>query len=324
MTSETSYQNPFRARASEQERDLFAFLRNFGAGMLDLLPETLWDRPLVIRSAPGGGKTSLMRLFTIESLRLVHERRADLEPLANRLSEIGVLNLEGPQRLGVQLGLDRDYRALLDIGLPSEAAGRLFFRLLDARISVAIIRAALAAVGLNFPADVGRVRFAPADGNEEAVDAARRIGGPDGPGVLEAAHRTEAELLELLDSLLPVRSDEFARGHADLYSLRLLTNSTILVDGAPLALKPLVMFDDGHELAPAQRTALLERLLNRELTLARWYSERFEALTPQELLEGDIEGRDYELVEIVGHEGTAASASSGFSMMSATVERRRP
>ena len=34
--------NPFRSRSTEQQRDVRSFLRNFGAGVLEMLPETLW------------------------------------------------------------------------------------------------------------------------------------------------------------------------------------------------------------------------------------------------------------------------------------------
>jgi hypothetical protein len=294
----TNYQNPFRARTSEQQRDLFAFLRNFGAGALDLLPEMLWDRPLVIRSAPGGGKTSIMRLFTIESLRLIHNRRADLDLLAGRLGELGALDDAGPTRLGIQLGLDRDYRSLLDADIPPDVAERLFFRLLDARISVALIRAALAATDRSFPGDADSVRFEIITPSDSLDDAASRIGGLDGATILASARRVEADYFEMLDSLLPVNWEELAHGHLDLYALRLVSGARILVGGEPLRLLPLVMLDDGHELAAPQRDALLGRLLDRQLLVARWYSERFEALSPQELLAGDIEGRDYELLEI--------------------------
>ena len=71
--------NPFRSRSTEQQRDVRSFLRNFGAGVLEMLPETLWDRPLVIHSAPGGGKTTLMRLFAADSLIQIADRLDDFE-----------------------------------------------------------------------------------------------------------------------------------------------------------------------------------------------------------------------------------------------------
>jgi hypothetical protein len=57
--------NPFRLQTAESIDSDADFLRLFGYGVLDLLPnDALSGRPLFIRSAPGGGKTSLLKLFT--------------------------------------------------------------------------------------------------------------------------------------------------------------------------------------------------------------------------------------------------------------------
>jgi hypothetical protein len=294
----TSYQNPFRARASEQQRDLLAFLRNYGTGVLDLLPDALWDRPLVVRSAPGGGKTSLMRLMTIDSLKMIHGRRDDLEGLASRLSQLGVLGDDGPTRLGVLVGFDRSYRALVQAGVPDETAVRIFFRLLDARVAVAVVRALLVAHELRFPEDARLLRFDTAAASPSARETIDRLGGDDGESILKASRQAEDQILGMLDSLLPVAWGDLAYGHVGLYSLRLLGDSQLTVDGRPVAPALLIMFDDGHELAPIQRTALLGELKGRDLGLSRWYAERFEAMSAQELLSGDAEGRDYEILEI--------------------------
>ena len=64
-------------------------------------------------------------------------------------------------------------------------------------------------------------------------------------------------------------------------------------------MRPLILLDDGHELPRIQRDALLRRLVARDLVVSRWYSERFEALSPTEILQSiGIEGRDYELLEL--------------------------
>jgi len=293
--------NPFRSRSSEQQRDVRSFLRNFGAGVLELLPETLWDRPLVIRSAPGGGKTSLMRLFAADSLTQIADRRDDFQVLASLLDEVGAFHNGRPAVLGVMLSLDRDYRSILDLGAPTEVANRLFFRLLDGRIMLAVVRAA-AAVSGGHPfdlADLTRVEFRRRGQIHGSEEAAHRLGGDSGAGIYEASLSAERQILEMLDSLLPVDWRQGIPGHADLYSLRLLSDVQIIVDGTPVDMRPLILLDDGHELPRTQRDALLKRLVPRELSVSRWYSERFEALSPEEILRSvGIEGRDYELLEL--------------------------
>jgi hypothetical protein len=293
-----TYQNPFRARASEHQRDLGTFLRNFGDGVLDLLPESLWDRPLLLRSAPGGGKTSLLRLFSIESLSTIHERRESFETLVDRLTRLGALTASGPGVLGVMLNLDRDYRALRDVVGSGEASLKVFFRLLDARITMAVLRSALVASNVD-PQRLDLVQIRVRDNLLRASELLERFGGARGDAVFKWARQTESEVLDQLDSLLPVGFDGGSRGHSDLYALRLFSDADLLVDGRPLGLRPLLLFDNGHDLTRSQRDALLERLFVRDLDLSRWYAERFEALSTGEVIgHGSIEGRDHELLEL--------------------------
>ena len=76
-----SYPNPFRSRTSEQvaHQGLDRYLHTFGADALDLLPDDLWDRPVLIRSAPGAGKTSLLRAVSADALKLLSSRRSGFE-----------------------------------------------------------------------------------------------------------------------------------------------------------------------------------------------------------------------------------------------------
>jgi hypothetical protein len=84
--------NPFRLRASEHIESDTTFLHLFGPGMLDLLPkERLLDNVRILRSAPGGGKTSLMRLFTPSVLLALHayRTREECRELYQRMQELG-------------------------------------------------------------------------------------------------------------------------------------------------------------------------------------------------------------------------------------------
>jgi hypothetical protein len=293
-----SYRNPFRARASEQLSEPIAFLRNFGAGMLEALPDadSIWDLPLVLRSAPGGGKTSLLRLFAIESLLLVESRRSEFPELVEQLERLEALRGEGASHLGVSLNLSHDYRSLLDLQLPREQLVRAFFSLLDARIILAVVRAALTAGGAEDPAELDLIALG---SQAEAEAEASVLGGLGGAGLFEHAVQTEREILRPLDGLLPGEVD--LREHTAaprLHSLALLSRTRLQVAGRELPQRPLVMFDDGHELGPEQRRELLDALQDRSLGVARWYAERYEALSNEEVLVGSAEGRDFEIVEL--------------------------
>lgn len=293
------YVNPFYARASEQQRDVHQFVSTFGAGALDMLPEPIWDRLVLLRSSPGAGKTSLMRLFTVESLEWARSRTKHSDAIHSELRDVGAIGDDAPLKLGVLIDLDQDYRSLLDLPLSAEAGRRLFLRLLDVRVIVGTLRAALSLRGREFPRDVAEVRITPQDGNSRVTAMIERMGGPGGDGLLLYASETERTVLRLLDALLASDVDEFPDGHNELYALSILSDSEISVEGVTVQAQPLVMFDDGHRLDRGQRDALLDELAARRTNVARWYAERFEALSDQELL-ADVgaEGRDVELVDL--------------------------
>lgn len=315
-----TFRNPFRARASEQFGDTLSFLRNFGPGVLDLLPESIWDRPFILQSAPGGGKTSLMRLFAIDSLEQIHRRRADFPDLVSYLEELGALTPAGPTHLGIMIGLDKDFRSLLDLRIPSEQSSALFFRLLDARIMQAVVRAALSVAHVDDPAALSLVPLRPV---HEVESVAELVGGVRGDQILAWARKNERAVLRPLDSLLPVAVNVEGDALLPLTSLRLLSLARFRVGDVELPHRPLIMLDDGHELGQVQRRALLERLPDRTLEVARWYSERFEALDNDELMVGNILGRDFELLEL---ESRARQSKARFDkvMLDVADKRARP
>lgn len=290
-----SYRNPFRARTSEQlqQQGLHRFLKTYGADVLDLLPDDPWDRPVLIRSAPGGGKTSLLRAFTVEALQAIAARPDDYEDLHRHMTYLGAVDASGPLVLGVRVPLAQGYRDLMDLGAGFEVSKKLFFRLIDAQVVRAACRGAVALAGRPWPAALEAVSLIPTDGD---IDLSP-LGGETGRAVWDAALAAEHEISRLLDSVLPISWDGVA-GHGTLYSLKALSNVEIAVDGSTLKVRPLVMFDDGQDLADEQRTALLEALTDRSITIARWYTERHSALTPEEIVGDGEPGRAHYIVPL--------------------------
>jgi len=308
--------NPFRIRLAEQQRDTGQFLRTFGAGMLDLVPDanSAWDRLVVLQSAPGAGKTSLLRMFTPAALRGVATAPDDYADLLDKLVSRGALADGSPAVLGVLIGLGKDYKALLDLGPESRGGEIVFYRLLDARIIVRFVEASLVAAGLRFPADAARIQLSINDdaSGEDATGALARllrfhedqhevepVATPvSGDVLLRVARRHEADVLALLDSLLPVNWSD-AHGHSRLYSLPLLSGSTVVVDGNPIARRTALLFDDVHDLASEQRRSLYAELMNRTLNIGRWIAERYTALEDDELLtDSSPDGRDVRIIRV--------------------------
>jgi hypothetical protein len=305
--------NPFRYRATEQQRQQSAFHRTFGFEMLEVLPtsEDAWNRLVVLRSAPGAGKTSILRLLSADSLRQLLSNAASDEAtrgLRNALDSIGAIGEGEIKILGIMISVNKDYRSVIDLGPNGSGhSDKVFLKLLDARLITHIVESILTAKGLDFE-DSHRVRFVPRKGigGERARTAIAKLsddspvdheGGISGSALIATARGKERRVIELLDSLVEV--DWVAEtGHARLYSLPLLSNVDIEVDGELQFYRPVLLFDDVHDLAHSQRDVLYEELVDRTHDVGRWIAERQEAVPDEELLTGHIKGRDFRLVQL--------------------------
>ena len=287
-------QNPFRIRASEQATQDEQFLSLVGPHVLDLLPsDQLWDRLIIIESAPGAGKTTILRLFTpvsLNSLGRLREQDA-YRPLFDRLRNIGALANKGPMVAGVLINCREQYATIQDLPIDKPKQLRWFFGLLDARITLLTLRSILRLRGQRFPDEVRRIQVRP---NERATVFPE--GMIDGLELYNRARDAERILSHSLNSLVGIGnvSKYLLNG---LHTLRLLSTSDLSFDGIPVQERPLLMFDDVHELARTQREALRRDLENRDLAVARWLAQRSQALEPAELLSSArTEGRDFEHV----------------------------
>jgi len=283
--------NPFRLQTAESIDSDADFLRLFGHGVLDLLPkDALSGRPLFIRSAPGGGKTSLLKLFTPSVLQsLIAMRGSDAtKELYNRLKDLGAVTDHDINVLGVMLSCSRTFPALADIDLKPQRARRLLLALIDARIILGALRAVLLARRLRFPDDLVRLTLtAPPD---EHIPGLRFP--CDGTSVKRWAEDVEQGVCDLIDTLLSPEGSG-PSGHDSLLAFRLLDAKCIQLDGRLVETPWLVTFDDMQKLAATQRAALLEVVVEQRSRSTVWLAERFEALSTDELLSsGALSGRD--------------------------------
>ncbi|MBI4446313.1 MAG: hypothetical protein HY645_10435 [Acidobacteria bacterium] len=288
--------NPFRLRASEDIESDATFLRLFEPAMLDLLPsEQFWERVCILRSAPGGGKTSLMRLFTPHVLLTLHvyRTREDSKELYNRLEDLGVIGEAGPRLLGVMLSCSRNYATLADLEIDDARKERLLFGLLNARVILAALRGALVLRKLDYPDGVHRLTVA---GPSETEPPAGLQFPCAGEVLYEWAKKVEAEVCEAIDSFGPPRASSLP-GQDALNSLTLIRPERLTIDGTPITDRTLVMFDDVHKLTAKQRETLLKGLVELRSPVCTWVAERFEALSTDEMLSpGATAGRDYDSV----------------------------
>lgn len=285
--------NPFRMRASEHIASDSTFLRLFGGGVLELIPkDEAFAQPFIFRSAPGGGKTSMLRVFTPSCLVYLHANRLndDYKDLYARMKDLGAVDDNGPRLLGVMLSCAKNYAALDDLPWDARHKERLFFAFLNCRVLLSALRSALQLHNLQYPRELNRLNL---QADPDILAELAIPGAGQGTTIFEWARGIEAEMSKTLDSLDP--QPPAAPGHADLSSLRILQPEQFLLDGKPVASRVLVMFDDVHKLTSAQRLSLGNALTEGRGMVPTWLAERLEALTSEELLDvGSKHGRDYD------------------------------
>ncbi len=289
--------NPFRLQTAESIDSDADFLRLFGHGVLDLLPDdALSGRPLFIRSAPGGGKTSLLKLFTPSVLQHLVAMRGNeaIKDLFIKLKGLGAVSEHDVNVLSVMLPCARTFPALADVGLKLTRAKRLLLALIDARIILGALRAVLIARRLRFPDDLRRLTLvAPPDDHIPGLSFPC-----DGVAVQRWAETVEQGVCDLIDTLMSPDGSG-PSGHDALLSLRLLDANCIHLDGKPFETRWLVTFDDMQKLAPTQRAALLDVVVDQRARSTVWLAERFEALSTDELLaSGALSGRDHLVIAL--------------------------
>lgn len=290
--------NPFRLQTAESIDSEGDFLRLFGHGVLDLLPpDALTGRPLFIRSAPGGGKTSLLRLFTpsvLQHLVAMTKSSVDVKDLFAKLNGLGAVSDHDVNVLSIMLPCGKTFPALADVGLLQPRAKRLLLSLIDARIMLGALRAVLIVRRLRFPDDLGRLTLqAPPDGQIPGLPLPC-----DGHAVRRWVETVEQGVCDIIDTLIPAEGTR-PSGHDALLSLHLLDSNSICLDDKPVETRWLVSFDDMQKLAAAQRAALLEVVVEQRSRATVWMAERFEALTTDELLgSGALSGRDRDVIAL--------------------------
>ncbi len=302
--------NPFFNRAADARRGGIAedriFVNLFGVSALNLLKDKvrqLWDLPLLLISAPGGGKSSLMRIFSPGALRYIQDTAHQAESrqsLATWMEKLDAFRHEEPFALGIWIRMSDEYHFFDQINDANQQG--LFCALLNSRILLSALNGICELKGLDSPRDFGRIRLSLKHGTANITQRAwNRWGSEDAKTFYDNMADLEAALCDMIDDPF-WQGDSSALSHANLWSIDLLANLDISIDATPFAFCPLVMFDDAHELTRSQLRFLLNLLVSRQLPIPFWISIRKQALSLERLLTEELgkgveKGRDYEVVD---------------------------
>ncbi|ESY52075.1 MULTISPECIES: hypothetical protein [unclassified Mesorhizobium] len=280
--------NPFRISASQRATTDEEFVRLFGAGAIDLLQNVgdPWGSVVFMRSAPGGGKTTFLRLLTPRPLGLVNSLASGsstVKATQEALREVGAIGIHGPELLGTMVEFTSEFRELAAF----DRGNALFRELVNSRIVIATMRAVLEWLGRPFPRDLEQISFdwEPESGSTIPATAT-------GSELFDWASQIETDFYGRMDVLgepQPVKG-----GHARLDGLKWFANSRISSPLGPVEARRVLLFDELQTLSANQRRSLLDFVTGARAKCGVWIAERLETLTHKDLLsEGALENRDY-------------------------------
>lgn len=280
--------NPFRIRASQRAVADEEFVRLFGAGALDLMQNVAdpWGSLVFLRSAPGGGKTTFLRLLTPRPLRLADSLAngsSNVKATQEALREVGAIGTNGPDLLGVMVEFTSEYRELAGF----DRGNSLFRELVNSRIVIATLRAVLERIDRTFPRDLDRIRFEwePESGSTIPASAA-------GQELFDWASQIETDFYGRMDVLGD--PEPISGGHARLDGLKWFAHARIISPQGEVAAKRVLLFDELQTLSTGQRQSLIDFISGAREQCGVWIAERLEALTHKDLLsQGALEDRDY-------------------------------
>ena len=282
--------NPFRIRASQRSVKDEEFVKLFGSGAFEVMREieNPWDGLVLLRSAPGGGKTTLLRLLTPRPLELTRRliENPQVKSTHDGLLRNGAVSAGGSEIFGTMVVFTTEYRELA----AHDRGNSLFRELLNSRIVISVLRALLERSERDYPRDLHTISI-----EWEPESSATIPAQADGRALFKWASTIENGFYDRMDDLgdpAPVQG-----GHARLDGLTWFSKAVISDVNGPVTTKRVLLLDEVQRLAREQRSSLIEYLTNARETCGIWVAERLEALNHRELLsEGALEQRDYEKV----------------------------
>lgn len=310
--------NPFRSTKVESLESHDLFLKLFQPIALGALGPNPWDSVMRIKSAQGGGKTSLLRVLSPECLLRVSEGTSThLAEIAEQLKALGAIGDGRPSVLGIYVPLgSTPYATIARLRLGSQDPLHLLYALLDARVVLTAINGVQVLRGLDSESDLSRITFDWPDGSPNPLyeHASAR-------DLVSWARGAEREIWRAIDRGKASLVTDL--GHARPYSFEALSPSAILVDGEPICERVVVMVDDAHKLHGSHRKTLLEHVITSRLNVSFWIAERMHAMEPYELLALDTSSTEREDDPVVLSAWWQKHNKAGTSRFYADIAKRR-
>lgn len=293
--------NPFLERRSERTTTDQEFALVFSPKILEKLSDNVFAGGVhIFRSAPGGGKTTILRAFTPSVLRSFWHAKgnSELKESFPLFVEKGVLDdQEGPQLLGVLISCASGY-ADLPPAVSSSDEG-LFRALLDCRVVLRTIRSLRAYLGFLSDDSLDSIRLEYGDGAQD-IQGIPKMASPR--ELADWAETQEKRIYAELDAFAG-RTNQTLPTSQRFESVLWLQSIHFMQNGVPIATNRLLMLDDLHRLRRRQRDMLVDELTVQRPEMPIWLAMRTLVLGDALLSQGAKSGRDiheYSLEEMWG------------------------
>lgn len=273
--------NPFKMRASERIESDVSFLRLYSHVALEALIDKhskneLWNQVLFIRSSPGAGKTSLLRIFEPNSLNTLFTHRSfpDYRDLFNSLKKLEVISDESIEAMGVILSGTRNYGMLDDLNISDGQKLRFFYALLNSRLILAFLKGLCDLYRCSFPDNLDLVRY-----DFKGRNDFHSFGIPNsgtGKDLYTWASLIERSVQSSINSFRPIKEGNV--GHDEFFAIDILKSEHFSIASKPICSKILIMLDDAHKFTITQRESLIKYLIERRSAANIWIAERLEVL----------------------------------------------
>jgi hypothetical protein len=293
--------NPFFKRASESFESDQIFIKLFSYDILSVFFKNninqLWNTINIIRSSPGGGKTTLLRLFTPSVLKSIIDNRNqdDIKQLYKILEDYNIVSNEAPLVSGSIISFIDEYTELEYLDANELRKTHLFYSLLNSRITISILRSICQTFELSFPKELNKISLKKTDSLPVGISDLKF-----GSDLIDWAYKIEENICDEIDSL--VSDNASLSGHDSLFTLKVFTADNILIDNESVDFRTLLMFDDVHNLSSNLRQKLMKHIVDLRPNINIWLSERLQALTMSEIFsDGQVEGRDIFIIDLEGY-----------------------
>lgn len=293
------YENPFSMRASEKMTSDDVFISLFSEASLYSLKDLsdkgkLWGNLTYLCSAPGGGKTTLLRCFSPTVLYLVQNNRKENGTLFKLLKSMEVLNVGKIRKCGAYLLTNRSYSYLEDDEVFTKPkARRLFFALLNARFALTAVKVLQKLKNLSYE-DLSQVVFSP------SLELANQFVPESVPHTAQQLFDWAAGIERQITDIIETYEGADARqGHDSLFILHDLHASDFTLDGKTIVDEFIFQLDDCHKLSRTQLDFLRQELVETRVSNTVWLAMRYDKFTYEELMpKTDMVGRDYNNIHL--------------------------